>query len=560
MRKRAEPGDAASTSPVDPSASLTPFERVVPSWTDATVRRAADLIGGPLGRHAQVGRLPILTPLRICLLMALLFLIAGWLVKSPCIQQTPGANGTFVLDSSANRQWISGCYNDVVPAYQIHGLDQAISPFAVHLDADGDPLPALPYTVLIGGFMWVVARISGAYLSLSRSWGVLAQPLDVAAYFSIGAVLLGLLYLWAVASTLKVSRRRPWDTAIMCLSPLLVVHAFTNWDIIPIALLAAAMLAWSRSRPAWAGVLLGLAIAAKLYPVLLLLPLVVLGLRVGKLKSVSVTGAVAVLTFLAVNLPFALSDPTAWRQFYLATIDRRPEFTTLWSIMSDWSGSKLFTPDLAAGQAPALLNVTTVVLLVVAFLLIGWLGLAAPRRPRVAQLMFLTVAAFLLVTKTWNPQFSLWLLPLAVLALPRWKPLLIWQLAESAVWFLLMLTFATKGDSTAHFALLSAYPYQVTALVRDGLVVYLMALVIREILRPRIDLIRLAGDDDPTGGPFDGAPDRFTLVSLRALLGFGIRPQPDAVVVADTPATSGVSARPGPDLFDDETTAVDRPR
>ena len=99
------------------------------------------------------------------------------------------------------------------------------------------------------------------------------------------------------------------------------------------------------------------------------------------------------------------------------------------------------------GESPALLNATVALLLVLAMLALGWLGLSAPRRPRLAQLLFLTVAVFLLLTKTWNPQFSLWLLPLAVLALPRWRPLLIWQLAEAALWFLLMLTFATRGTA-----------------------------------------------------------------------------------------------------------------
>ncbi len=504
----------------DPSASLGPSDRVVPSWTDATVRRASELIGGPLGRHAQVGRLPVFTPLRICLLMALLFLIFGWLAKSPCIQQTPGENGVMVLDSGANRQWISGCYNDVVPAYQIHGLGQSISPFATHVGADGSALPALPYTALTAAFMWIVARIAGAYLELARSTALLPDPLDVGVFFTVGAILLGLLYLWAVASTLKISRRRPWDTAIMCLSPLLVVHAFTNWDILPIALLAAAMLSWSRSRPVWAGVLLGLAVAAKLYPVLLLVPLAVLAIRTGKGRPVLVTTAAAAAAWAAVNLPFVLTDPAAWAQFYASNVDRKPEFTSLWSVFSSWSQSSLFTPDLAPGQAPDLLNAVVGVLLVVAVLLIGWLGLSAPRRPRVAQLMFLTVAAFLLITKTWNPQFSLWLLPLAVLALPRWRPLLVWQLAEAALWWLLMLTFATRGDSTARYALLSAYPFQTMALVRDAIVVMLMVLVVREILRPATDPVRQAGDDDPTGGVFADAPDRFTLVTLPAALGF----------------------------------------
>lgn len=524
MSKPADQGEAAPAgdpSATDPSATLDPFERVVPSWTDPTVRRASQLIGGPLGRHAQVGRLLVLTPLRVCLLMALLFLIFGWLAKSPCIQQTPGPNGTFVLDSSANRQWISGCYNDVVPAYQIHGLNQSISPFATHYASDGTVMPSLPYSALTAAFMWLVARMAGAYLKLADSTGLLPTPLDVGAFFTLGAITLGLIYLWAVASTLKISWRRPWDTAIMCLSPLLVVHAFTNWDILPIALLAAAMLSWSRSRPVGAGVFLGLAIAAKLYPILFLIPLVVLALRTGKVRPVLVTTAAAVAAWLAVNLPFILTDPTAWSQFYATNVDRKPEFTTLWSVFSSWSGSTLLTPDLAAGQAPELLNAIVAVLLVVAVLLIGWLGLSVRRRPRVAQLMFLTVASFLLITKTWNPQFSLWLLPLAVLALPRWRPLLVWQLAEAALWWLLMLTFGTRGDSTARYALISAYPFQTMALVRDGIVLMLMVMVVREMLRPATDPVRQTGDDDPTGGVFDTAPDRFTLVSLPAALGFG---------------------------------------
>jgi len=58
----------------------------------------------------------------------------------------------------------------------------------------------------------------------------------------------------------------------------------------------------------------------------------------------------------------------------------------------------------------------------------------------------------------------------------------------------------------------------------DALVLLLMALVVRDILRPEHDLVRQAGDDDPTGGPFADTPDRFTVPSLRAVFGFGHRP------------------------------------
>ena len=57
-----------------------------------------------------------------------------------------------------------------------------------------------------------------------------------------------------------------------------------------------------------------------------------------------------------------------------------------------------------------------------------------PTRPRVAQLAFLTVTAFLLTTKVWSPQYSIWLVPLLALARPRWRMAMIWQVSEIAVW------------------------------------------------------------------------------------------------------------------------------
>ena len=89
------------------------------------------------------------------------------------------------------------------------------------------------------------------------------------------------------------------------------------------------------------------------------------------------------------------------------------------------------------------------------------------------------IAAFLLTNKVWSPQYSLWLLPLAVLALPRWRPLLLWQASEAVVWVLLMLSFAGVANKG-----LSIYPFINAALVRDAMVLILVYLVIRDILRP----------------------------------------------------------------------------
>ncbi len=140
---------------------------------------------------------------------------------------------------------------------------------------------------------------------------MLPVPLDVAAYFTIGAIFLGLMYLWAVASTAKIARRRIWDTAIMCLSPLLIVHAFTNWDLLAIGITAGAMLAWARKKPVLAGALIGLGAAAKLYPMLLLGPLLILCLRAGKMAAWTRAAVAAAVVWLVINLPVMLAYPRA---------------------------------------------------------------------------------------------------------------------------------------------------------------------------------------------------------------------------------------------------------
>src|SRR4029453_14381067 len=150
---------------------------------------------------------------------------------------------------------------------------------------------------------------------------------------------------------------------------------------------------------------------------------------------------------------------------------------------------------------------------------IGWRALAAPLRPRVPQLAFLLVAAFLLLNKVYSPQYALWLLPLAVLARPRWRSLLAWQATEAVVWGMTMLYYLgrdNRGVEVEWFFL--------AVLVRDAALVLLMILVVRETLRPAADVVRTPwpGVDDPAGGVLDGSRDRLALqrgAKLRDLLG-----------------------------------------
>ena len=147
-------------------------------------------------------------------------------------------------------------------------------------------------------------------------------------------------------------------------------------------------------------------------------------------------------------------------------------------------------------------NAVTAVLFLVCCAGIGYLALTAARRPRLAQLAFLVVAAFLLTNKVWSPQFSLWLVPLAVLALPHRRILLAWMTIDALVWVPRMLYLYGEQNRG-----LPEQWFTTTVLLRDIAVVVLIVLVIRQIRRPELDLVHRHGVDDPSGGVFDGAPD-----------------------------------------------------
>jgi uncharacterized membrane protein len=137
---------------------------------------------------------------------------------------------------------------------------------------------------------------------------------------------------------------------------------------------------------------------------------------------------------------------------------------------------------------------------------IAILGLVAPRRPRLPQLAFLVVVAFLLVNKVYSPQYVLWLLPLAALARPRWRDLLIWQAGEiiyfGAIWLQL------SGDLAPAASGAAPVPYILAILVRVAAQLYLVGLVIRDILQPWHDPVRVDGlTDDPAGGILDETPE-----------------------------------------------------
>jgi len=266
----------------------------------------------------------------------------------------------------------------------------------------------------------------------------------------------------------------------------------------PRALAGIGLVAWQRRRPGLAGVFLGLGTAAKLYPALFLLPLLVLCLRARRMAAFVRVAVGAALAWAAVNLPVAALWPESWRRFFELNRSRSADFDTI------WYGLRWLIARQSGEQVGAVeVNGFAAVSVVAGLAGVAALGFLARRRPRLPQLLFLTVAVFLLTNKVWSPQYSLWLVPLAVLARPSWRAYLAWQATECLVWMPRLLWFLGTGEKGVDYQW-----FFLAVLLRDAALVGYVALVIRDILQPARDVVRSSGADDPAGGVLDAAPDR----------------------------------------------------
>jgi uncharacterized membrane protein len=508
--------DRADISPRRLASDLrSADDRDCPSRNDFLGAALSNVVGGPVGRHALIGRTRVLTPLRVMFLIALVFLALGWSTKAACLQTVgTGPGDQRVANWQNERAYYELCYSDTVPLYGAELLSQGRFPYKsswIEKDGSGRPQtrydgkPAvryMEYPVLTGVYQYVSMSLAKTYTTMSR---IIPLPViaEVVVFFDVSALGLALAWLATVWATAGLAGRRVWDAALVGASPLVIFQIFTNFDALATALALGGLLAWARRRPVLAGMLLGLGGAAKLYPLLLLGALLVLGVRTGRFREVVRTGVAAALTWLVVNLPVLVLFPRGWSEFFRLNARRGDDMDSLYNVIKSFTGWQGFDTNLGFWQPPGNLNAVVLALFGLSCAVIGYIALTAPRRPRVAQLTFLVVAAFLLTNKVWSPQFSLWLVPLAVLALPHRRILLAWMTIDALVWVPRMYFLYSVPDRG-----LPQQWFTATVLLRDVAVLVLCALVVRQIYRPTEDLVRWGGRvDDPGGGVFDRAAD-----------------------------------------------------
>jgi uncharacterized membrane protein len=457
-----------------------------PSRTDAFVRTVSQGLGGPIGRHAAAGD-GWWGPARVAVLVGTLSYLAGVVFRLRCRTTVAG---------QVSNWYKHMCYSDIPLLYPDRGLLQGNIPYL-----DSGDYPVLEYPPLTGWFLDLERRLAGL-LGAPQGLGLTAQQSvdSTLIFFDVNQVLLGGLFLVAILAQVHTVSGRPWDAMMLAASPCVAAAALINWDLLAVALTALGCLAWARRHPILAGVLLGLAMAAKLYPGLLLGPLFLLCLRSRRMVEFWTMFSTFLVSWLAANLPVIILAPQAWRSFWEYNASRGGDFGSIWYVF------------VLAGHPVPQLNLLTMTLFALACLGIALLIILAPRRPRFGAMAFLVVAAFLITNKVYSPQYVLWLLPLLILARPRWREVVIFSAAEliyfGSIWLHLG-GFLTPGNNGQDRL------YWLAVLLRLAVQCWLVIMVVRDALRPDQDPVRANGADDPSGGWLDGAPDAAWVRRLR---------------------------------------------
>jgi hypothetical protein len=318
------------------------------------------------------------------------------------------------------------CYSDIRSLYAARGIAAGVGPFSAdRLGVTPMEYPPASWYVA-AGTGWLTDVLAGQPASSERrdDLGALADQPGVDGetwlYFGINLSLLTMAV--ALVATL-ISRLVPGDsrrTFSWFAAPSLLLAGAINWDLLAVAAVVAAIAAWRAERPATAGIAIGVGTALKLFPALLLGALLVLAWRQRSWRPFIYCAAVAATVWALINLPLLLFDPQAWRYFWEFQSHRSADIGSVWQSLR--IGGMASSDAVIKGVGYGGFLAGCLVLLV--------MGVRARVAPQVPDLAFLIVWGFLVTGSVYNPQYALWLLPLALLGSARLRDVAVWQVGE----------------------------------------------------------------------------------------------------------------------------------
>ncbi|CAB4649642.1 unannotated protein [freshwater metagenome] len=364
-------------------------------------------------------KLRISKPLATLIFLALLATLLGVFKFSSC-----EGNGW-----ATPAQYIQACYSDIPALYGERDLDKDQWSYSSTTDA-------VEYPVLTGTVMWIFALATPAGEN------------EIRTYYRINIAFLAALF---ILIAIIVYRIRPEFAYLTTLAPAAVGSLYINWDLWAIISMMLSIYWFDRKKYKHSAIAIGVSISTKFLPVFLLLPIVLILWRRNEVKELIRYIAITVLTFATINLPVLLTTPEGWLRFYELNFDRGQDWGSLWYALT------------SLGVNLGNTNFFAILALFVSVLFVSLLIFSTKNVITLADVSFIVLALVMIASKVYSPQYILWLVPLAVIAMSTRKDLhafWIWQIAEViyhvAIWqHLATVTGAKFGLPLGGYALIT---------------------------------------------------------------------------------------------------------
>jgi uncharacterized membrane protein len=382
----------------------------------------------------RVGR-----PLAALLFLALVATLLGAFKFSPCEQSlwaTPD-------------QYVHACYSDIASLYGDRELDKNQWSYSSTTNA-------VEYPVITGTVMWFFARV------------LPSGENEILNYYRLNVLFLAALFIFIAYIVYRI---RPEVAYLAAIAPAAIASLYINWDLWAIASMMLAIYWFDRKRFDYSALAIGISISTKFLPIFLLLPIVLILWRRDEIKTLVRYLAITVATFAVINIPVLLTTPEGWLRFYQLNFDRGQDWGSAWYALS------------SLGVPLGSTNFFAILALLIAVLVISVFIFATKETLNLADVSFIVLALVMVASKVYSPQYVLWLVPLAVIAITTRKDLhafWIWQIAEVIYHVAIWQHLATVTDAKFGLPLTG---YALISLIRIAACLYFVAVLIKKAAR-----------------------------------------------------------------------------
>ena len=333
------------------------------------------------------------------------------------------------------------CYSDIPVFWESHFLEKHINPFSYNYIPDlSQTINPVEYPVIIGLVIWVLSY-------LTQSTGVAHVN-----YFDINAVFISLLFF---ASALYVYKIKPKYVLYMVFAPAAIMSLYINWDMWAVLPTLVSIYLFDKGKLFASAVCLSIAISAKFYPIVILMPVLIILLKSQKYLELKKYFSGLIISYILINLPIAIYNFSGWAFFFQTSFKRSVGYGSVWEMLEIF-GIRFTNINLIYFLSTTLL-----------FILVTTFYWKKAYETKLYEFVFLSVFAFTAFNKVYSPQFILWLTPLAVLAIRNRKHViffLIWQLFEFMYHIVIWRYFYKIGGGSVLFAVSPKYYALISAL------------------------------------------------------------------------------------------------